>query len=58
MRGKGSGRGGYLSFLGLRSGVVLPYISNILGMCHPKGQVFAPFWSENGYGFLGNYESV
>ena len=24
----------------------------------PKGMVFAPFWSENGYGLRGNYGSV
>ena len=49
-------------------GGVLPYISHI-GMCPPKGRVFAPFWSEKGYrfyslwseigyGFQGNYGSV
>ena len=40
-----------------------------IGMCAPKGRVFAPFWSENGYrlcpfwlgiryGLQGNYRSV
>lgn len=44
----------------VRSGTPLyKPISHILGMCHPrpKGRFFAPFWSENEYGFLGNYES-
>ena len=47
---------------------VLPYISHNKGMCCPKGDGFAPFWSENwyrlcpfwsgiGYGFQGNYWS-
>ena len=47
---------------------VLPYISHNKGMCCPKGDGFAPFWSENwyrlclfwsgiGYGFQGNYRS-
>ena len=27
---------------------MLPYIRYI-GMCRPKGMVFEPFWSENGY---------
>ena len=49
-------------------GGVLPYISHI-GVCSaPKGMVFAPFWSENGYTlpilvwnryrFQGNYGSL
>ena len=29
-------------------GRILPYTSHI-GMCPPKGKVFGPFWSENGY---------
>ena len=32
-----------------RGGGLLPFISHI-GMCHHKGRVFAPFWSENGFG--------
>ena len=28
---------------------VLPYISHNKGMCCPKGDGFAPFWSENWY---------
>ena len=32
------------------SGGVLPYIWYI-GMCRPKGMVFEPFRSENGYKF-------
>ena len=37
--GRGLGEGG-LSFLSLRSGVVIPYISHLLSMCYPKRQVF------------------
>ena len=37
--------------------LVLPYISYI-GMLRPIGRVFGPFWSENGYGFGGNYGTV
>ena len=53
-----------------QGGQVLPYISH-RGICHPKGQGFAPLWSENGcricsFGiwnrvhvwFQGNYGSV
>ena len=41
-------------------GWLLPFISYI-GMCHHKGRVFVPFWSEIGFwtgigcGFPGNY---
>ena len=34
----------------LTPGGVLPYLSYI-GMCRPKGMVFEPFWTENGYRF-------
>ena len=34
-----------------------PLLSHI-GMCCPKGMVFAPFWSDVGYGFRENYGSV
>ena len=27
---------------------LLPYVTRI-GMCHPKGYAFVPFWSEKGY---------
>ena len=27
-------------------------------MCRPKGMIFGPFWSENRYGFQGNYGNV
>ena len=50
-----------LSGLGSAAGRgLLPLISHV-GMCHHKGRVFAPFWSENGfwtgigYGFPGSY---
>ena len=35
-------------------GGVLPYISHTVCTA-PSARVFGSFWSENGYGFRGNY---